>query len=227
MKLFSTNLKPVIFILSILVLGLLTSSFFKNRSEISNAGYKTVDEFRIKTSDNSSYSALDIFRIGKKDYAMLVNFDKQNLEFYYLDNQDLVATIPIPPNIAEQVPILDASYVEVVDMNTVYLATPDSIFMVNGNGKIDKQFSKNEFLPEGYIFYPEKFPLTVQDSFLYLGLTQTGEFVPSKYFHEKINVRINIKDSSNLLPGHGGVFDRIDTWLWSTTIGYYLIQWLF
>jgi phosphatidate cytidylyltransferase len=39
--------------------------------------------------------------------------------------------------------------------------------------------------------------------------------------------RFNLKDSSNLLPGHGGVLDRIDTWLWSTTIGYYLIQWLF
>ena len=34
-----------------------------------------------------------------------------------------------------------------------------------------------------------------------------------------------IKDSGNLFPGHGGVFDRIDSWLWAAVIGYYLIRW--
>jgi phosphatidate cytidylyltransferase len=39
--------------------------------------------------------------------------------------------------------------------------------------------------------------------------------------------QFNIKDSSNLLPGHGGFMDRIDSWLWAACISYYLISWFF
>jgi phosphatidate cytidylyltransferase len=38
--------------------------------------------------------------------------------------------------------------------------------------------------------------------------------------------QFGVKDSSNILPGHGGVLDRIDSWLWSAVIGFYLITWL-
>ncbi len=33
-----------------------------------------------------------------------------------------------------------------------------------------------------------------------------------------------LKDSSNIFPGHGGFLDRIDSWIWGATIGYFMIQ---
>jgi len=38
--------------------------------------------------------------------------------------------------------------------------------------------------------------------------------------------QFKLKDSSQLIPGHGGFLDRIDTWIWAAAVGYYLITWL-
>jgi phosphatidate cytidylyltransferase len=35
-----------------------------------------------------------------------------------------------------------------------------------------------------------------------------------------------VKDSGNLLPGHGGALDRLDSWIWAGVLGFYLANWL-
>jgi phosphatidate cytidylyltransferase len=49
-------------------------------------------------------------------------------------------------------------------------------------------------------------------------------FTPMGDFAESMLKRLfDIKDASHILPGHGGILDRIDSSLWAIPIGFYIL----
>jgi len=51
------------------------------------------------------------------------------------------------------------------------------------------------------------------------GITPLGDLGESMLKRQS-----GMKDSSNIFPGHGGFLDRIDSWIWGATVGYFIIN---
>ncbi len=73
-------------------------------------------------------------------------------------------------------------------------------------------------------FWHVRAPAITPDKGLLLGLAISAISPLGDLGESMIKRQFGVKDSSKIIPGHGGVLDRLDSWLWAMAIGYYLVK---
>jgi phosphatidate cytidylyltransferase len=59
-----------------------------------------------------------------------------------------------------------------------------------------------------------------------LGLIVALAAVSGDLWESALKRGAGVKDSGHILPGHGGILDRVDAVLFGVPVGYYLWRWL-
>jgi len=78
-----------------------------------------------------------------------------------------------------------------------------------------------------YFVGPELMPVAAPLSIALLGLALVAAGIAGDLFESTLKRAANMKDSSALIPGHGGVLDRIDALLFAAPIFYMYVRWLY
>ena len=60
-----------------------------------------------------------------------------------------------------------------------------------------------------------------------LGIVLVAAGIAGDLFESMLKRAADMKDSSALIPGHGGVLDRIDALLFATPVFYLYVRWVY
>jgi phosphatidate cytidylyltransferase len=69
------------------------------------------------------------------------------------------------------------------------------------------------------------FPTITWQKGIVLGLVISTVAPWGDFGESMLKRQFSHKDSSQLIPGHGGFLDRIDSYLWAAFLGFYLVIW--
>jgi phosphatidate cytidylyltransferase len=68
------------------------------------------------------------------------------------------------------------------------------------------------------------FPAENVPVLLFVGAAVVGFGIAGDLFESLLKRSAGVKDSSGLIPGHGGILDRIDSWLFAAPVFYVFIR---